>query len=86
LVRDRAGLQVSFDGCLIQPSTMERTVASVCDICGKRPGFGNNVSHSHRRTRRRFNPNVQNVRVMVDGTPKRLKVCTSCIKAGRITR
>jgi len=61
-------------------------VASVCDICGKRPGFGNNVSHSHRRTRRRFNPNVQNVRVTVDGTPKRLKVCTSCIKAGRITR
>jgi large subunit ribosomal protein L28 len=65
---------------------LERTVASVCDICGKRPGFGNNVSHSHRRTRRRFNPNVQNVRVTVDGTPKRLKVCTSCIKAGRITR
>ena len=61
-------------------------MASVCDICGKRPGFGNNVSHSHRRTRRRFNPNVQNVRVTVDGTPKRLKVCTSCIKAGRITR
>ena len=61
-------------------------MASVCDICGKGPGFGNNVSHSHRRTRRRFNPNVQNVRVTVDGTPTRLKVCTSCIKAGRITR
>ena len=61
-------------------------MASVCDVCGKRPGFGNNVSHSHRRTRRRFNPNVQNVRVTVEGTPKRLKVCASCIKAGRITR
>jgi large subunit ribosomal protein L28 len=65
---------------------MERTVASVCDICGKRPGFGNNVSHSHRRTRRRWNPNVQRVRATVDGTPKRLYVCTSCIKAGRVTR
>ena len=61
-------------------------MASVCDICGKGPGFGNIVSHSHRRTRRRWNPNVQRVRAMVGGTPKRLYVCTSCIKAGRITR
>ena len=61
-------------------------MASVCDLCGKGPGFGNNVSHSHRRTRRRWNPNVQRVRAMVAGTPKRLYVCTSCIKAGRVTR
>jgi large subunit ribosomal protein L28 len=65
---------------------MERTVASVCDICGKRPGFGKNVSFSHRRTPRRWNPNVQRRRVVVGGTPKHLYVCTSCIKAGRITR
>ena len=37
-------------------------VASVCDVCGKRPGFGNNVSYSHRRTPRRWNPNIQRVR------------------------
>ena len=61
-------------------------MASVCDVCGKRPGFGNNVSHSHRRTRRRWNPNVQRIRAMVDGTPKRIYVCTSCIKAGKVTR
>ncbi|HYB15298.1 MAG TPA: 50S ribosomal protein L28 [Streptosporangiaceae bacterium] len=61
-------------------------MASVCDICGKRPGFGNNISHSHRRTRRRWNPNVQRIRAMVDGTPKRIYVCTSCIKAGKVTR
>ena len=61
-------------------------MASVCDLCGKGPGFGNNVSHSHRRTRRRWNPNVQRVRAMVGGTRKRLYVCTSCIKAGRVTR
>ena len=61
-------------------------MASVCDVCGKRPGFGNNVSHSHRRTRRRWNPNVQTMRVVVDGTPKRLNVCTSCIKAGKVSR
>jgi len=61
-------------------------VASVCDVCGKRPGFGKNVSFSHRRTSRRFNPNIQSVRTKVDGTPKRLNVCTSCIKAGKVTR
>ena len=61
-------------------------MASVCEVCGKGPGFGNNVSHSHRRTRRRWNPNVQRIRTMVGGTPKRVYVCTSCIKAGKITR
>ena len=61
-------------------------MASVCDVCGKRPGFGNNVSHSHRRTRRRWNPNIQTVHATVNGSPKRLNVCTSCIKAGKVTR
>ena len=61
-------------------------VASVCDICGKRPGFGNNVSFSHRRTSRRFNPNIQHVRAKVNGTTRRLNVCTSCIKAGKVER
>ena len=61
-------------------------VASVCDVCGKGPGFGNNVSHSHRRTPRRWNPNIQRVRAMVGKTPRRLNVCTSCIKAGKVTR
>jgi large subunit ribosomal protein L28 len=65
---------------------MERTVASVCDVCGKGPGFGKNVSFSHRRTPRRFNPNIQTVHAMVSGTRKRLNVCTSCIKAGKVAR
>ena len=65
---------------------MERPVASVCDVCGKRPGFGNNVSHSHRRTPRRWNPNIQRIRAKVDGSPRRLYVCTSCIKAGKVER
>jgi large subunit ribosomal protein L28 len=65
---------------------MERTMASVCDVCGKGPGFGNNVSFSHRRTPRRFYPNIQTVHTVVSGTPKRLNVCTSCIKAGKVTR
>jgi large subunit ribosomal protein L28 len=59
-------------------------MAAVCDICGKGPGFGNRVSHSHRRTPRRWNPNIQVVQAKMAGTPRRLHVCTSCIKAGKV--
>ena len=61
-------------------------MAAVCDVCGKGPGFGMSVSHSHRRTHRRWNPNIQTVRAAIDGTRRRLKVCTSCLKAGKVTR
>jgi len=61
-------------------------VASNCDICGKGPSFGNNVSHSNRRTRRRWNPNIQRVRTFIGATPKRQNVCSSCLKAGKVTR
>ncbi|MEI6404576.1 MAG: 50S ribosomal protein L28 [Actinomycetes bacterium] len=61
-------------------------MAAVCDVCGKGPGFGHNISHSHRRTNRRFNPNIQSVRALVGKTPKRLNVCTSCIRAGKVAR
>ncbi len=61
-------------------------MAAVCEICGKHPSFGMNVSHSHRRTKRRWNPNIQRVRAIVDGSPKRLHVCTGCIKAGKVTK
>jgi large subunit ribosomal protein L28 len=61
-------------------------VSSVCEICGKGPGFGNNVSHSHRRTPRRWNPNIQVVRTTAGGTSRRVRACTSCIKAGKVTR
>ena len=59
------------------------TMASVCEICGKKPSFGMNVSHSHRRTKRRWNPNIQRVRALGDGTPKRVNVCTGCIAIGQ---
>jgi large subunit ribosomal protein L28 len=44
------------------------------------------VSHSHRRTKRRWSPNIQRVRAMVGGTPKRLHVCTGCIKSGKVVK
>ncbi|TAK70636.1 MAG: 50S ribosomal protein L28 [Actinomycetota bacterium] len=61
-------------------------MAATCDVCGKGPGFGHSISHSHRRTKRRFNPNVQTVRALIGRTPKKVTVCTSCLKAGKVAR
>lgn len=62
-------------------------VAAVCDVCGKGPGFGNSVSHSHRKTRRRWNPNIQTVHAKIGlSQRKRMNVCTSCIRAGKMVR
>ena len=61
-------------------------MAAVCEVCGKHPSFGMSISHSHRRTKRRCNPNIQRVRAVVNGAPRRVHVCTSCIRAGKITK
>jgi large subunit ribosomal protein L28 len=61
-------------------------MAAVCEVCGKHPSFGNNVSHSQRKTRRRWNPNIQRIRALVNGSPRRLNVCTGCIKAGKVQK
>lgn len=62
-------------------------MASVCDVCSKKPGFGMSVSHSHRRTKRRWNPNIQTVRVDPKGRRNaKMNVCTSCLKAGKVQR
>ena len=59
-------------------------MAKVCSSCGKGPSFGNNRSHSMRATPRRFDPNLQKVRIMVGSTPTRAYVCTRCLKAGKV--
>jgi large subunit ribosomal protein L28 len=64
----------------------EYTVAAVCDICAKKPGFGNNRPWSRKITKRRFNPNIQRVRATINGTPKRVNICTGCLKAGKVSR
>lgn len=61
-------------------------MAAVCDICNRGPWFGMQVSHSHRRSPKRWNPNIQRVRAKVNGATKRLNVCTRCIKAGKVQR
>ena len=57
-----------------------------CDICGKGAHFGNNVSHSHRRSNRIWNSNVKSVKCKVNGAYKKLHVCTNCLKSGRVER
>ena len=61
-------------------------MSRVCEICGKKPMVGNNVSHAHNVTKRRFNPNLQNVRAIKDGKMKKMVVCTNCIKSGRVVK
>ena len=61
-------------------------MARVCDICGKKTTTGNNVSHAKNTTRRKVYPNLQSVNALVDGKSTRMKVCTSCIKSGKIVK
>ena len=61
-------------------------MAQVCDICGKKPSVGHQVSHAHNLTLRRWKPNLQTVNARVDGKPRRMKVCTKCIKAGKVAK
>ena len=61
-------------------------MARVCHSCGKRPAFGQSRSHSMVATKRRFDANLQKVRISEAGAPKRVYVCTRCLKAGKITK
>ena len=61
-------------------------MSKMCEICGKKPQVGNNVSHAHNITKRRFNPNLQSVRALHEGQVKRMLVCTNCIKSGRVIK
>lgn len=61
-------------------------MARKCDICGKAPAYGNRVSHAHNITRRRWNPNLRSMRVVIQGAHKTLRVCTACIRAGKVVR
>ena len=61
-------------------------MARRCEICGKGPRFGRNVSHAHNVTRRRFQANIQSVRAMINGGVKRIRVCTRCLRSGKVTK
>ncbi len=61
-------------------------MARVCEICGKRPITGHRISHAHNVTKRRFYPNLQRVRAVIRGSTKRIRVCTSCLRSGRVQK
>ena len=57
-----------------------------CGVCGKGVVYGNNVSHSNRKTRRTWAPNTQKVHVLVNGVSKRMSVCTRCLRSNKVER
>ncbi len=61
-------------------------MARSCDICGKGPVSGNRISHAHNVTKRRWKPNLRRVKAVVNGTPKTLLACTSCIRSGKVVK
>ena len=69
-------------------------MANRCSVCGKGPQFGQNIRHVHSgswalrapRTKRRWLPNLQSARVMVDGARQKVRVCAKCLKAGKVER
>ena len=61
-------------------------MSRICYYCGKKRQIGNNVSHANNRTKREFRANLFKVRAMIDGSPQRIKVCSRCIRSGRVTK
>src|SRR5208283_628935 len=61
-------------------------MAQQCDICGKKPQSGNRISHAHNVTKRRWNVNLRPVHARVGATTKRMRVCTACIRSGKVVK
>ena len=61
-------------------------MAQICDICGKGPQFGNTISHAHNVSRRRWNVNLRPVHAKVKGQSKRIRVCTGCLRSGKVVK
>ncbi|WP_027714526.1 50S ribosomal protein L28 [Desulfuromonas sp. TF] len=61
-------------------------MARVCEICGKKPTTGNNVSHAHNKTRKVWYPNLQKVKSVSNGTVRSVRVCTRCIRDGAVVK
>jgi len=61
-------------------------MAQVCDVCGKGPQFGNSISHAHNVSKRRWNVNLHPVRAKLKGATLRIRVCTSCLRSGKVVK
>ena len=61
-------------------------MSRICDVCGKGPSFGNNVSHANNKTARVWYPNLQKIKTINNGTVRSVKVCTRCLRSGKIRK
>ncbi|MBI2645679.1 MAG: 50S ribosomal protein L28 [Deltaproteobacteria bacterium] len=61
-------------------------MAFMCDICGKKPLTGNSVSHANNKRKRRTYPNLQSVRAVFEGSVRRIRTCTRCLRSGLVTK
>jgi large subunit ribosomal protein L28 len=71
---------------LVRKNSGEQSMAQVCEICGKKPMSGNTISHAHNVSKRRWNINLRPVHARVGGTTKRMRVCTSCLRSGKVVK
>jgi large subunit ribosomal protein L28 len=62
------------------------SMAQVCEICGKKPMSGNTISHAHNVSKRRWNVNLRPVHAKVGATTRRMRVCTSCLRSGKVVK
>jgi len=87
-----AAVAVSLDHAVkyefaCQPLNLSGVIMSQqCDICGKKPQAGNRISHAHNVTKRRWNVNLRPVHARVGATTKRMRVCTSCLRSGKVVK
>jgi large subunit ribosomal protein L28 len=61
-------------------------MARICEICGRKPVVGRTVSHAHNVRARRFLPNLQTVRALMNGGVRRIRVCTRCLRSNKVTK
>ena len=61
-------------------------MAQVCEVCGKGPQFGNNISHAHNVTKRRWNVNLRPVKAKTPHGNKKMRVCTECLRSGKVVK
>jgi large subunit ribosomal protein L28 len=70
----------------VRPAQEGVDVARSCEVCGKAPAHGRQVSHAHNVSSRLWYPNVQKLRVVVGKTPRRMRVCTRCLRSGKVVK
>jgi large subunit ribosomal protein L28 len=76
----------SVDGVSGVSANLLPSMSYRCEVCGKEPSYGNTVSFSHKRNNRRWLPNIQIVRVKHGSNTRRARICTSCIRAGKVEK